>query len=205
MAVLVSDTGVSAGDVRLISYEQMEWPSAGLGCPEPGVFYAQVLTPGWKYLIGLGDEVYEFHANQSGETLINCTAVEKMRVGTINVVSAAGLRDTVSIAVLRLNFATGEYEENSVTDDPDVIEGIVDVLDVDIKISPAEDCPAIFQLRFDLPGRSETFEWICEGDNTLLTGGQPFWGGGQGEAPIALGGVIGPLLAKTPPPAIPQS
>src|ERR1051325_6995833 len=38
---------VAPTDVRVLQVESREWPDAALGCPAPGVMYAQVVTSGW--------------------------------------------------------------------------------------------------------------------------------------------------------------
>ena len=203
MATLISETGANASDVRLLSFEQAEWTSGALGCPEPGVFYTQALVSGWKYLIALGDQVYEFHADDSGDTLVNCTARAQRAEGAINLVEGAGLRQTASIVISRRDFTTGQYQQIAHIEDPAKIEAFLEVLDVAIEVGPRTDCPAIFIIRFDLPGSSEAFDYICPGNNTLFRGDQPFWNGGQGQVPIALGNVVGPYASNDPLPPIP--
>ncbi len=46
--VVATETGVVATDLSLVSIEAMEWPDGGLGCPEPGAMYVQVITPGYQ-------------------------------------------------------------------------------------------------------------------------------------------------------------
>ena len=37
------------------------WPDASLGCPEPGMMYAQVLTPGILVVLSYGGELHRYH------------------------------------------------------------------------------------------------------------------------------------------------
>ena len=42
--------------------EEVTWPDASLGCPEPEMLYAQVLTPGYRIKLQSGGKVYDYHA-----------------------------------------------------------------------------------------------------------------------------------------------
>jgi hypothetical protein len=55
-----------------VAYGTEEWPDAGLGCPEPGVEYAQVVTPGFRFDIVVDGVVYELHTNLDAGNVILC-------------------------------------------------------------------------------------------------------------------------------------
>jgi hypothetical protein len=42
--------------------EEVTWPDASLGCPEPGMLYAQVLTPGYRFKLQSGGKIFDYHA-----------------------------------------------------------------------------------------------------------------------------------------------
>ena len=48
------------------------WPDSSLGCPQKGMFYAQVLTAGYLFLLEYADRRYEYHAGR-GQDVIYCT------------------------------------------------------------------------------------------------------------------------------------
>jgi hypothetical protein len=48
---------------RLVSAEAVEWPDASLGCPQPGLAYAQVVTPGFLVLLEAENQAYEYHTD----------------------------------------------------------------------------------------------------------------------------------------------
>jgi hypothetical protein len=56
-------TGVEPGSVRVISVEARDWPDASLGCPKPGMMYAQVITPGFLIVLEAGGRRLEYHAD----------------------------------------------------------------------------------------------------------------------------------------------
>ena len=204
-AMLISKLGVNSDDILVLSAEQVEWPSTALGCPEPGVGYAAVIVSGWKFTLAHGNETYAYHSDESGSNVIECTEPPmEVEVGdTVNVVEAAGLGDTVVIFISRIDPTSGEYAQISEVTDPGEIAKFISILDAPVRIVPATECQPIFQMTFEMPGRSETFQYICPGINTLLRGGQTFWGGGDGVIPLEFGRVFGPHASKAPLPQVP--
>ena len=45
--------------------EAVTWPDSSLGCPEPGMMYAQVLTPGYRFKLESGGKLYEYHTGKA--------------------------------------------------------------------------------------------------------------------------------------------
>lgn len=39
---------VATEALRVTGAEAVQWPDRGLGCPQPGMLYAQVITPGYR-------------------------------------------------------------------------------------------------------------------------------------------------------------
>jgi hypothetical protein len=60
-----SEASVNRSDVRILSYEEREWPSTALGCPQPGFSYAQVVTPGYLVMLLADGTEFTYHTNQS--------------------------------------------------------------------------------------------------------------------------------------------
>jgi hypothetical protein len=58
--------------IAIVSAEVVEWPDASLGCPKPGMIYAQVITPGYRFILEVGGEQYEYHSDNDGGQLISC-------------------------------------------------------------------------------------------------------------------------------------
>jgi hypothetical protein len=54
---------VPEGDIRMGGVTPASWEDASLGCPEPGVKYAQVATTGWVITLRHGDREYQYHAD----------------------------------------------------------------------------------------------------------------------------------------------
>ncbi len=58
---LAERMGVSLERVVLISVEAVDWPDSSLGCPQEGEEYVRALTSGYRLVLGVGDERYEYH------------------------------------------------------------------------------------------------------------------------------------------------
>jgi hypothetical protein len=71
VAAIAEALGVAPGDVTVIDASSEVWPDASLGCPEPDMLYAQVLTPGFRILVEAGGEQIEFHADERGN-IVRC-------------------------------------------------------------------------------------------------------------------------------------
>lgn len=62
---------VSSEAIGLVSMETVEWSDASLGCPEEGVMYAQVVTPGYLIVLEAQGTAYAYHTNL-GDTVVLC-------------------------------------------------------------------------------------------------------------------------------------
>lgn len=60
---LAAKLGVTADQVQVVSAELVEWPDASLGCPRPGMAYAQVVTGGYKVMLSAQGKRYEYHTD----------------------------------------------------------------------------------------------------------------------------------------------
>lgn len=52
---------VKPENIEVVSSEQVWWPNTSLGFGEPDKFYAQVMVPGYKIILKVGDKKYEVH------------------------------------------------------------------------------------------------------------------------------------------------
>jgi hypothetical protein len=68
--------GVAAESVVATDIREMQWSSSALGCPEPGQMYAQVITPGYRIVVGTGTKQRTFHSDMGGggklPTVVTC-------------------------------------------------------------------------------------------------------------------------------------
>ena len=45
-------------EIELVAIEALNWPDASLDCPQPNIFYAQMLTPGYRINLQAAGEMY---------------------------------------------------------------------------------------------------------------------------------------------------
>ena len=60
---LAARLGVKATQIDVVEVKEVEWPDASLGCPEPGMMYAQVITPGYRIVLEAEGKTYEYHTD----------------------------------------------------------------------------------------------------------------------------------------------
>lgn len=75
-ADLAQREGVSPDDVSVVRVRQVDWPDSSLGCPEEGMAYTQVVTPGFQILLQAGERVFDYHAGSDGVAFL-CASDEK--------------------------------------------------------------------------------------------------------------------------------
>lgn len=57
---------IAPDQINLVEVTEVEWSDSSLDCPQPGMSYLQVITPGYKILLQANEQMYEYHASQSG-------------------------------------------------------------------------------------------------------------------------------------------
>jgi len=67
---LASRLSISVESIVVVSSEAVDWPDGSLGCPQPGQDYVQVITPGYRIVLAVGETYYEYHT--SFETVEFC-------------------------------------------------------------------------------------------------------------------------------------
>lgn len=75
LAALSTKVGstVTIGGLQNWNWAQENYPDSGLGCPQPGRAYAQVVTPGYKFLLTYSGTVYDYRVSVDSQTVILCT------------------------------------------------------------------------------------------------------------------------------------
>ncbi|HJS29462.1 MAG TPA: hypothetical protein VJ768_07560 [Anaerolineales bacterium] len=62
--------GVAADAVKVVEVEPVIWPDASLGCPEPGMVYIQILSPGYRVELEAKGSVYVYHTDVEGNAVL---------------------------------------------------------------------------------------------------------------------------------------
>lgn len=63
VADLADRLGVDEATVSVVVVEEVVWPDASLGCPRPGMMYAQVLTDGTRVVLEVDGIGYSYHTD----------------------------------------------------------------------------------------------------------------------------------------------
>ena len=71
IAAIAADLGVPPETVQVVTMEPRDWPDSSLGCPQPDMLYAQVVTPGYLVLVEVSGERIEYHTDERG-TVVRC-------------------------------------------------------------------------------------------------------------------------------------
>ena len=63
--------GIDKGEITVVAVEAVNWPDTSLGCPEPDMMYAQVITPGYRILLSCAQEIHVYHSDR-GDRVVYC-------------------------------------------------------------------------------------------------------------------------------------
>lgn len=67
---LVSRLQIDIASVNLVKSEEVIWPDAALGCPEPGKTYAQARVPGFRIWLEAGGLEYDYHSDWDRQVIL---------------------------------------------------------------------------------------------------------------------------------------
>jgi hypothetical protein len=67
---LAQRLGLAPDAMRLVSVEAVDWSDASLGCPQPGMMYAQVITPGFRVVLEANGEEYDYHTDRDHSVVL---------------------------------------------------------------------------------------------------------------------------------------
>lgn len=68
-ADLANRLSIQIVEITVVEATAVVWPDGSLGCPEEGMVYAQVLTPGYLIRLQSGDQEFEYHASRGTEVV----------------------------------------------------------------------------------------------------------------------------------------
>jgi len=60
---------LSPEEMLVVSIEAVEWSDTSLGCPQPGMMYAQVITPGFRLVLEAEGETYQYHTDRTAQVV----------------------------------------------------------------------------------------------------------------------------------------
>ena len=121
IADLAAKRDIALGKIQVVSVEATDWPDTSLGCPQPGMFYAQVIVPGYKIVLSVDGRLVEYHADQKGYGVAcdNTKAPATPSPGSVPTATIRSQLDVVKRAVAdladRLKIQTEAVQVVSVT------------------------------------------------------------------------------------------
>lgn len=68
---IVQKFSAAPEQVIVVEAREVTWSNSGLGCPQPDMAYAEVLTPGYLVKLSYNDIEFEYHAGPDG-ALFRC-------------------------------------------------------------------------------------------------------------------------------------
>ncbi len=63
-ADLAARLAIPPDAITVKSEQEVEWPDSSLGCPKPGMMYAQMITPGVLIVLEANGKTYEYHGSR---------------------------------------------------------------------------------------------------------------------------------------------
>ncbi|MEW6233635.1 MAG: hypothetical protein AB1566_15175, partial [Chloroflexota bacterium] len=74
---LAQRLGKDQDAITVVRVERVDWPDTSLGCPQPGMMYAQVITPGYRIYLSVDNVSYEYHSDRA--RVVFCPAKKRMK------------------------------------------------------------------------------------------------------------------------------
>ena len=68
---LTQRLSVSVTQINLVEATEVVWSDSSLGCPQKGMVYTDVLTPGYLIILSANNMEYEYHSSKGSE-LVYC-------------------------------------------------------------------------------------------------------------------------------------
>jgi hypothetical protein len=63
-AELAEELRIDAAEIALVRSEAVDWQDTSLGCAERGKTYDQIISPGYRIILAVGETRYEYHTDQ---------------------------------------------------------------------------------------------------------------------------------------------
>ena len=76
IADLSRQTGNDASGATVTKAEAVTWPDGSLGCPQPGMMYTQMVTPGYQVILELDGKTYDYRIAGEGNVIRLCEGLK---------------------------------------------------------------------------------------------------------------------------------
>ena len=66
---LASRRKLAPDSVQVVSVMAEDWRDTSLGCPQPGMYYAQIIVQGYRIVLSAGGQQVEYHSDRRGRVV----------------------------------------------------------------------------------------------------------------------------------------
>ena len=67
---LAQQLGLATDEIEIVRFERVEWPNGCLGVEKPDQMCTEAIVPGWLVILSANGQEYEFHTDDTGNTVI---------------------------------------------------------------------------------------------------------------------------------------
>ena len=67
---LAERLGISSEEITILHTQTVEWSDGSLGCPQPGMMYIQVITPGYRVVLLANDQLFDYHTDTKAHFIL---------------------------------------------------------------------------------------------------------------------------------------
>ncbi len=61
---------IDVSEIRVVEALAVSWPDTSLGCPQPGISYAQMIVPGYRLVLEAKGQQYPYHTTLDGQIIL---------------------------------------------------------------------------------------------------------------------------------------
>ncbi len=61
---------IDVSEIRVVEALAVYWPDTSLGCPQPGIAYAQMIVPGYRLVLEANGQQYPYHTTLAGQIIL---------------------------------------------------------------------------------------------------------------------------------------
>lgn len=66
---LASRLDIKINEITLLDAQPVNWSDSSLGCPQPEMMYAQVITPGYQIMLAVNERSYAYHTDETSHVI----------------------------------------------------------------------------------------------------------------------------------------
>ena len=70
LADAAAHLGASTQQLSVVEVTAQDWPDSSLGCPQPGLMYSQIVTPGYLIVISGAGKRLEYHTDRQSRVVL---------------------------------------------------------------------------------------------------------------------------------------